>query len=403
VKVALINHHVGGRAGGGGGVRLMLELAQGLARRGHQVTVAVHDYEPGGEFEYATEGVDIRAIHEGAVDWSTRRATMARNYWLDMPKVARLVPKDVDVINSHEWRGLRPGRIAAARLGAPLVWTRNDETPWERALVPDATIYGDPRLASRVLYGVSGISDLRDARRVDQIVVLSGSQAELVRRSYRKPSVVLPLGPSPHFFDPSDRAAARERLRIPDGVFQVLAFGILIDHRRFEHLIDAMADLRDDPSIHALIGGSDHVDPGYADYLQARIEDLGLSDRVQLPRRSLSESEMKDMYVAADVFTITSRRYAWGLAPLEALASGTPALVSEGAQVAEVLAGRPGIAVEPMEDPAQTAAAIRRWRDGSGRVGIEQTRAWLRENLSGDAYVTRMEAVYEAAIARRRG
>jgi len=27
VKIALINHHVGGESGGGGGVRLMLELA----------------------------------------------------------------------------------------------------------------------------------------------------------------------------------------------------------------------------------------------------------------------------------------------------------------------------------------------------------------------------------------
>ena len=31
MKIALINHHVGGQSGGGGGVRLMLELGQGLA------------------------------------------------------------------------------------------------------------------------------------------------------------------------------------------------------------------------------------------------------------------------------------------------------------------------------------------------------------------------------------
>lgn len=401
MKIVLINHHVGGQSGGGGGVRLMLELGQGLARRGHHVTVAVHDYLPGGEFDYATTGLEIRSVRTGAVEWSTGRTGVARSYWLDMPKVARLVPNDVDVINSHDWLGLRPGRIAARRLGAPFVWTRNDETPWERGVVPEDTIYGDTRFTRRALHLVASWPDLRDARRTDQIVVLSQRQTAIVGRSYGMGSVVVPMGPPPQFFDPPDRGQARERLGIPAAAFQVVAFGMLVSHRRFEHLIEAMALLRDDPSVHALIGGSDHADPAYADHLEARIAELGLADRVTLPRRTLSDKEMKDMYAAADVFTILNKRYAWGLAPLEALASGTPTLVCDGAQVADVLAGRPGVAVEPMEDPAATAAAIRRWRRGEGRVGIEDTRRWLREELSIDVYVTRMEAVYEAAIAAR--
>ena len=106
LKIALVNHHVGGASGGGGGVRLMLELGQGLARRGHRVSVVVHDYVSGGEFEYATAGLEILAVREGTVEWSKRRIAIARNYWLDMPKVARLVPKDVDIVNSHDWLGL---------------------------------------------------------------------------------------------------------------------------------------------------------------------------------------------------------------------------------------------------------------------------------------------------------
>jgi glycosyltransferase involved in cell wall biosynthesis len=402
MKIVLLNHHVGGQSGGGGGVRLMLELGRGLAQRGHRVTVAVYDYLPGGEFDYATAGLEILAVRTGAVEWSLGRVALARSYWLDMPKVARLVTNDVDVINSHDWLGLRPGRIAANRLGAPFVWTRNDETPWERGVAPEDTIYGDPRLTRRAFHLVTSWSDLRDARRTDQIVVLSDPQTAIVRRSYGMGSVVVPMGPPPQFFDPPDRGEARERLGIAADAFQVVAFGMLVNHRRFEHLIEAMALLRDDPSIHALIGGSDHADPAYADHLEALIGELGLGDRVTLPRRTMSDQEMKDMYAAADVFAILNKRYAWGLAPLEALASGTPTLVCNGAQVAHVLAGRPGVAVEPMEDPAATAAAIRRWRTGEGRVGIEDTRRWLRDELSIDVYVTRMEAIYEAAIAARR-
>ena len=99
---------------------------------------------------------------------------------------------------------------------------------------------------------------------------------------------------------------------------------------------DAMSLLADDPSIHALIAGSDHVDPAYADRLAAQITARDLAARVTLRRGSLSDAELKDTYAAADVFVIQSERYAWGLAPLEAIASGTPVILTPGAGVHDV-------------------------------------------------------------------
>ncbi len=170
--------------------------------------------------------------------------------------------------------------------------------------------------------------------------------------------------------------------------------GILVEHRRFEDLVEAMSLLADDPQIHALITGSDHVDPAYADRLAAQITAHDLDDRVTLPRRSLSDAELKDTYAAADVFVILSERYAWGLAPLEAIASGTPVILTPGAGVYDILAGRPGVQAVPARDPRATADAIRRWRSGAGRQGLESTRAWLHEEYALDVYVARMEQIY---------
>jgi glycosyltransferase involved in cell wall biosynthesis len=85
---------------------------------------------------------------------------------------------------------------------------------------------------------------------------------------------------------------------------------------------------------------------------------------------------------------------AWGLAPLEAIASGTPVILTPGAGVYEILAGRPGIHVVPADDLAATAAAIRAVRSGDGRESVEPTRRWLRSELSMSAHAERMEAVY---------
>jgi D-inositol-3-phosphate glycosyltransferase len=401
MHVALVHHHVGGKAGGGGGVRLMLELGVGLARRGHRVTVACHDHLPDSEFDYASGQIEIRSVREGISELPDGYAALTRRYWLDMRRVARLVPADADVVNAHEWLALRPGRIAAQRLSVPLVWTRNDGSVWERAIVPEQSIVSDMRLSRRAVRAAVAWPDLLDARRAEAIVVLSAEQVEMVRRSYRKDALVVPFGPPEAFFSPPDRSAARARLGIPDDVFLVLGSGILAPHRRFEELIEAIALLRDDPSIHALISGSDHVDPTYADGLEALIAERDLGDRVSLPRRSVPDAEMKDMLVAADVFVILTQRYAWGLAPLEALASGTPVILTPGAGVYEILAGRPGVHAVPPEDPAATAEAIRNWRSGQGREALESTRAWLHEELNIDRYVERMEGIYEQVRASR--
>ncbi len=398
MHIALVNNHVGGKAGGGGGVRLMLELGAGLVGRGHRVTVACHDFLEGSEFSYAADRLEIRSVRRGPFELPAGNAALARRFWLDMPKVARLVPADVDVINAHDWLGLRPGRIAAGRLSVPLVWTRNNESLWERAVVPQMTITGARSPLSRAVVAATTWPDLLDARRASAIAVLSAQQVDMVRRSYGKDSQVVPIGPPAHFFDPPERAAARARLGVGDDVFLVVGMGTLVEHRRFEDLIEAMSLLRDDPSIHALIAGSDHEDPAYADRLAAQITAREVADRVTLPRRSLSDAELKDTYAAADVFVILTQRYAWGLAPLEAIASGTPVILTPGAGVYDVLAGRPGVQVVPAEDPRATADAIRRWRSGEGRNGLETTRTWLRKDLALDSYVARMEQIYEAAL-----
>lgn len=294
----------------------MLELGTGLVGRGHRVTVACHDFLAGSEFSYAADRLEIRSVRRGTFELPLDNRALARRFWLDMPKVARLIPPEADVINAHDWLGLRPGRIAAGRLSVPLVWTRNNESLWERAIVPQMTITGKRSLPRRVVGAALTWPDLLDARRASAIAVLSAQQVEMVRRSYRKDALVVPVGPPAHFFDPPDRTGARSRLGIPDDVFLLVGAGTLVEHRRFEDLVDAISLLADDPHLQALIAGSDHEDPAYADRLAARIGAREETGRVTFRRTSLSDAELKDTYAAADVFVILSERYAWGLAPL---------------------------------------------------------------------------------------
>ena len=323
---------------------------------------------------------------------------LARHFWLDMPKVARLVPADADVVNAHEWLALRPGRIAAGRIAAPLVWTRNDESLWERAIVPKQTITGERSPLRRVLQGALTWPDLLDARRASAIAVLSAQQVEMVRRSYRRDALLAPVGPPEHFFEPPERAAARARLGIADDVFLVVGSGILVEHRRFEDLIEAIALLLRRSLDPRPDRGSDHVDPAYADRLAAQIAARGLGARVTLPRRSLSDAELKDTYAAADVFVDPQPALRVGARAARGDRLGDAVILTPGAGVYDILAGRAGVQAVPAQDPHATAEAIRRWRRArAARASSRRARGCATE-YALDSYVQRMEQIYADVV-----
>jgi D-inositol-3-phosphate glycosyltransferase len=206
-------------------------------------------------------------------------------------------------------------------------------------------------------------------------------------------------GPSRRFFQPPAGADARARLGLPEDAFVAVGVGILFPHRRFEDLCEAIALLGDRPEMRALVIGSDHADSAYADRLDRLIASRRLNGRVTLRRQAISDEELRHVYAGADVFVFPNERQTWGLAPLEALVSGTPAIVSSGAGVHEVLEGRPGVQVVPPARPDAIAVALRALA-GGGREEVGETAAWIREELSNERYAERMAAIFAEVTGR---
>jgi D-inositol-3-phosphate glycosyltransferase len=370
----------------------MLELALTLRELGNEVVVVCHDFEPGTEFGNASQVLEVRAVREGATGRESSRGDTVRLLLDGMRRMARLVPLDVDVVNAHEWPALHAGAAAARRARAAFVWTRNDETLFERAVIPGETTLR-PGRPMRLALGAVGLSDLRAARRADSIVVLDERNARMARTAYRRPAEIVRSGPARAFFDPPSREAARERLGIDAAAFFVFGFGILFPHRRHEDLIAAAARLRDLPGLVVHVVGSPHAAPQQAEVLGAAIKAEGVGDVVTLRATGLPEAELRDYYAAADAYVFPNERQTWGLAPLEALASGTPVVLSSGAGVHDVLAGRPGVFVVPPRSPAAIAEALRAV-SGADRLAVAETRAWISKELTARSYAEQMAAIY---------
>ena len=217
----------------------MVELAAGLERLGHDVTLVCHDFQPGAEFGASRTGWTCARSGPEGPDLLRGRAEFMTRYLVAMRRVAKLVPADVDVVNAHESRA---SAGCGFRCGAPWGFARLDA---QRRDDLRGASRGCPTRRSSLTgesrRGWRGHSPLRSfatrggrARSSSSAAVRSGwSRAAIGRRLEAE-----------HFFDPPDRAQARRRLGVGDDTFLCVGAGILYPQRSFEDLIEALAQVR---------------------------------------------------------------------------------------------------------------------------------------------------------------
>jgi len=162
-------------------------------------------------------------------------------------------------------------------------------------------------------------------------------------------------------FDRNYRAAeldaVRQRYHLPDRF--ILSLGTLQPRKNYGRLIQAFGRLCVQPAFdwHLVIAGR----PGwlYGD-LSTLVAKLGLESRVHVVTNA-SDADLPALYTLAGAFVLLSLYEGFGIPPLEAMARGTPVLVSNVSSLPEVV-GDAGLQVDPLDLDAITQQ-IRRLLD----------------------------------------
>ncbi|GGW92041.1 glycosyltransferase [Streptomyces noursei] len=232
-----------------------------------------------------------------------------------LPRLAGLIrAADPDLVHTHLYRACVYGRIAARMAGV-------------RAVVATEHSLGDAVIEGRRL--TRGVRTLYRAteRLGSATVAVSDTVAARLRRwgvPARRIHVV-PNGIEAHRFayDPAARAALRARLGLPHDAFVVGGAGRLVPGKRFDVLVRAITQL---PGVHLLLAG----DGPERELLQRMAGQFGSGDRIHLLGAYGGADgpvpgdgpDIPRMLSAIDVFVSPSPDQAFGLATLEALASG---------------------------------------------------------------------------------
>ena len=173
-----------------------------------------------------------------------------------------------------------------------------------------------------------------------RIIALSQAFADILERHYRvDPSIIriVPGGVDLARFDTREsRAQARERLGWPLDRPVIATVRRLVPTKGIEQLIEAVAMVRAEvPDLFVGIAGTGPL----AGDLQRLVHERGLDDTVKFAGY-ISDEQLPLLYRAADAFVVpTQALEGFGLVVVEALACGTPAIVTPVGGLPEAVRG----------------------------------------------------------------
>ena len=185
------------------------------------------------------------------------------------------------------------------------------------------------------------------------------------------------------------------RIRAADRV--VLFLGRLVSVKSLDMLLEAAATLSDSTS-KVVLAGPEQGD-GYRKFLEKSAADLNLNGRVLFTGPLYGRDKLEAL-VDADVFVLPSLSENFGNAAVEAMACGTPVVVTEGCGVAPYLAGRGGLVIRHHVD-ALREALERLLGDRELLSRLRSQAPAVAGELSWDEPVDQMETLYQELVASR--
>lgn len=353
-------------------------LATALSARGHQVAVVARHDAPGRPPEiWMAGGIHVINVAAGP------RASVAEADLLpalgDFTAGLESVIDDFspDVVHAHRWITGRSCLSATWARGLPLVQSFHGLAREHPA--------GSDRTGS----------ELTLVRRAAHLV--AGSSAELfdlVRLGASMSSVtVAPPAVDLTLFRPDGVTEPKFRPRL-------VAMGRLTSDRGFADAVRALAQVPDAELV--VVGGPQPSDVSRNTFtrgLMALADEVGVLPRVEIRGRT-HRGELASLLRSADAVLCLPTREPSGFPPVEAMACGTPVIVTAlGAHADVVVDGITGLHVEPGR-PEQVAAAARRLlADDSARATMADAAATrARQRYGWDKVAASVEAGYARAM-----
>jgi glycosyltransferase involved in cell wall biosynthesis len=319
----------------GGSERVLYEQSRGLVERGHQVTVLVQRARRELADEEIIDGIRVlRYGHPGKRFWLGASLTDLTAGVAAARRLLRESAFDVAVLHhpspAHAFFKAAGNHVPPALyVFHASVYRELLHQKKERKRPVTQSVFGSMIGAVATPLLLRRIRDMERGAiaRSQRVVVLSDFSKQVVQETYHVPDqaiIKIPGGVDLETYRPHPSVRSlRQQLHLPDDRKIFLTIRRLVPRMGIEELLYAAAELfRSATQFHLYIGGTGPE----RERLQTLTKKLGIQRFVTF-LGFVKPRELPDYYAAADLFVLPTVAFeGFGIATLEALASGTPVL-----------------------------------------------------------------------------
>lgn len=394
----------------GGQVSFVLELAKRFAGLGCQVDVVTRRFGDQPPEEAITRGLRLWRVPFGGSDF-IRKEDMhdhLREFVINFLATVNREGIVYDAIYSHYWDAGWSGQRIAEHLGIVHIHAPHSLGMWKQRDMEQLGWSADA--AEEFRFDERIQREYLVFRSADAVIATSAQQAEMLREDYdlgEGTLAMIPPGIDEQRFTPVPSRRQREiRARLGYRPHDVEAIGRAATNKGYDLLIRALPPLRDlipDARLQLAIGADSDADRELIGRWQRLAEELGVADQIVWGSH-IPDPELADHYRAAGVFALCSRYEPFGMTAIEAMACGTPTVVTVHGGLHEMFQfGRHALYADPAR-PQEYAALLSlplRYPELAARLSGEGLR-FVRQNFGWTGIARRTLRLMERAVARRR-
>lgn len=349
-----------GAADTGGQVVYVLELSKKLAQLGYEVDIWTRQFEDQPQLETVCDQVRVIRIPCGGKEfipkeylcdsipqWSANAINFIKRFGLKY-----------EFVNSHYWDAGIAGQELSEWLDVPHIHTPHSLGIWKMRQMGEDFAGDSAKFEKQYNFDERIMRERLLYTDANLVVATTPPQLDLLREEYAVPAascLMIPPGYDDNRFFPvgeGSREAIRQQLGFSGNV--VLALGRLARNKGYDLLIQGFSVLaarEPEAILHLAIGGTTPTDLEDTIFSELRelVAELKLENRVRFGG-FVPDEQLADYYRAADLFVLSSRYEPFGMTAIEAMASGTPTVVTVHGGLHRALTfGRHAIFADPLD------------------------------------------------------